>query len=308
MTKLGRVHLVFGQGPKLRVVQFRYGVENLRRAIAGNIRSREVFRGVIGHHSGHLESKDARKILAMRHTPIEPREIEGIVIDPTQLAAREMVVLPPGKFRMGSKRHSDQQPFRDVEISGFAMGKHNVTVAEYLEYLKAGAFTIPEDILDPERAMHPVVNVSWHEAVSYCEWLSYVIGREFRLPTEAEWEYAARGKTGEYSAGVECPQPRSVFLCDKGTVPVNDSRFRPNAFGVMGLIGNVWEWTADWYGQYKAKDVVNPAGPKSGQTKVLRGAWSPRNDDPFACEISLRNSKHPEQHWSHVGFRIVEVM
>jgi formylglycine-generating enzyme required for sulfatase activity len=246
------------------------------------------------------------------------RELQGTVKNQV-IAASEpsaavvMVSLQGGCFAMGSDRGSpDEQPVHDVCLSPFKIDKHEVPQQEFL--LKMGA--------NPSRfkgADLPVESVTWNEARIYCE----RAGK--RLPTEAEWEYAARaGKTTAYPWGDEL-DPKQVNYCDKNckynlrdlegddgfanTAPVGS--FPPNAFGLFDMAGNVSEWTADWMqdNYYRISPKKNPAGPGrrdnalTGGTneKVIRGgAW---NTDAFELRSSNRKSLWTDYRIDSLGFR-----
>jgi len=187
----------------------------------------------------------------------------------------ETINIPAGKFPMGSiDGDADSQPVRDVKISAFKMGKYEVTNEEYRAYLKAKGQEIPESVADEKLSRHPVVNVTWNDAVKYCEWLSKETGRRFRLPTEAEWEYAARGPKGnKYPWGNEWDASKATFDAN-GTTPVDAHPEGKSPFGMMNMAGNVYEWVGDWHAEYNSKDIVDPKGPNSGKLKVVRGgAW-----------------------------------
>jgi sulfatase modifying factor 1 len=170
----------------------------------------------------------------------------------------------------------------------------------------------------------PVVNVSWNDAKAYCEWLSRVEGREYRLPTEAEWEYACRaGSDGEFSFGSSADDlHRHGNVADASakerfsgwtTVPGRDGyvftspvgRFRANAFGLFDMHGNVWEWCSDWYGNYASGSQVNPTGPESGVNRVDRGgSW---RNAAWSCRAAYRYGFSPSGRDFSLGFRPVSV-
>jgi formylglycine-generating enzyme required for sulfatase activity len=194
--------------------------------------------------------------------------------------------IAPGEFQMGATpgdadAEADEKPRHRVRITkGFWLGETPVTVAAYKRFIgerPASKMPPPPDF-NPQwsKADEPVVSVTWYEAKAYCEWAGG------RLPTEAEWEYAARGgKNGlKYPWGNEiAPENANYAGCKwKGTSPVRS--YPPNAWGLYDMTGNVWEWTADWYGKdYYAtlpsdKPTENPRGPQSGMVRVIRGgSW-----------------------------------
>ena len=162
---------------------------------------------------------------------------------------------------------------------------------------------------------HPVVHVSWNDAVAYCKWLSIKTGKHFRLPTEAEREYACRaGSRTAFNTSTNLTIQQANFIDDQkqwrgGTVPVDS--FSPNAWGLYNMHGNVYEWCSDWYGGtcydgFKAKGTVtNPAGPATGSLRVIRGgSW----DYPAEfCRSAYRCYYRPGYRNYFVGFRLVFV-
>jgi len=174
---------------------------------------------------------------------------------------------------------------------------------------------------------HPVVNVSWNDAKAFCEWLSKKEKKTYRLPTEAEWEYACRaGTTTRYSSGddpetlakvgnVADATAKAKFPDWTGTIKASDGyvftspvgSFQPNAFGLYDMHGNAWQWCADWYGgDYYAKSPVDdPSGPTTGSLRVIRGGgW-----DGIAgrCRSANRNGGTPENRFINLGFRVSRV-
>jgi formylglycine-generating enzyme required for sulfatase activity len=203
----------------------------------------------------------------------------------------EMVWIAGGRFKMGDVQgggDSDEQPVHDVSVGRFAMGRYEVTFAEYDKFAEATGRNKPSD-QGWGRGNRPVIYVSWYDATAYAEWLSEQTGQKYRLPTEAEWEYAARaGTTTKYWWGNEIGKNRAA--CDgcgaewgwdakHMTAPVGS--FAPNAFGLYDTVGNVWEWTCSEYeNRYKGQEKIckNKATIKTdGENQshfVLRGgSW-----------------------------------
>jgi formylglycine-generating enzyme required for sulfatase activity len=199
-------------------------------------------------------------------TRIEAAEALGQAGDP-RLRENNWVMIPAGAFVMG-----EGQDAHEVELSAYQIGKYPVTVEEFGKYVEDGG---PEpDEWDKQLAYpnRPVVNVSWHEAVAYCEWAG------LRLPSEAEWERAARGVEGRpYPWGAEEPDPtRANYEITAVGAPTPVGLFPRGATpeGICDLAGNVWEWVADWHGKYPKGRLRNPRGPKTGLYRVMRGgAW-----------------------------------
>jgi formylglycine-generating enzyme required for sulfatase activity len=148
----------------------------------------------------------------------------------------------------------------------------------------------------------PVESVFWDDAASFCKKLSKKTGGKYRLPTETEWEYACRaGTTGARYRDLDEIAWHSGNSGNK-THPVAGKK--PNALGLYDMIGNVWEWCADWYGEYEKADegVTDPGGPSSGQYRVLRGgAWLNNEHD---CRASFRDRLDPSFRSLHIGFRV----
>jgi sulfatase modifying factor 1 len=192
-------------------------------------------------------------------------------------AEPEMVLVEGGNFNMGSDRNPDERPVHRVTVSSFRMAKYEVTVAEYKAYVAATGRSMP--ITAPPWGWidsHPMTLVNWTEASAYCDWLTDKSGKLYRLPTEAEWEYAARGgkksKNTMYSGAAN---PEGIAWYDAqglGTKPVGQKQ--PNELGLYDMSGNVFEWCSDWYGMYTAGPAIDPRGPLNGLSRVMRGgSW-----------------------------------
>ena len=197
----------------------------------------------------------------------------------------EMVVLPAGRFRMGCVSGAfcfdDELPVREVRLSSFALSKHEVTFAEYDRFAAATGRDPPDD-RDWGRGRRPVIGVSWEDAAAYADWLSEETGEAYRLPSEAEWEYAARaGTTTSYGWGPF--MGRNQANCDgcgsrwdaTRTAPVGS--FAGNPWGLHDMHGNVWEWVADcWHADYAGAPSDGSAWTHGGNcnTRVVRGgSW-----------------------------------
>ena len=219
----------------------------------------------------------------------------------------EMVLIPAGYFRMGdiqSGGDSDEQPVHSVYVNKFAMGKFEVTFAEYDKFADATDRKKPSDN-GWGRGNRPVINVSWHDATAYTKWLSNQTGNKYRLPTEAEWEYAARaGTETEYWWGNNIG--RNKANCDnnycgdrfKYTSPVGS--FYANKFGLYDTSGNVWEWTcSEFENKYNEKEKQCV---RSGYLLSIRGgSWS--NYARFV-RSAFRNGGAPTSRTNFVGFRV----
>ena len=231
-----------------------------------------------------------------------------------------MVSVPGGSFRMGSNTGGkDEKPVRNVTVSGFSMSTTEVTQAQYQPVMKDNpSFHKLDDNC-------PVEKVEFRDAITFCNKLSEKLGLEpcynlssgacdmtkngFRLPTEAEWEFACRAGTGsEYNIGAgESALSRAGWYASNSgekTRPVGQKT--PNSLGLYDLHGNVWEWTNDWYSErsYEVdKNTTDPTGVPSGKERVLRGgSWL---DYPKDCTSSKRRKYDPDKNYSDIGFRIV---
>lgn len=260
----------------------------------------------VGDTARTAESEDTRN-------PTEP----GPETDP--LAAEiEYVQIPSGAFQMGSEQGSRaERPVHRVEISQpFLIGKHEVTVAQFRAFVAATGYRTEAERLGlawdseglnrvdgmswrnpgfPQGDDHPVAAVSWNDAAAFARWAGG------RLPTEAEWEYAARaGEGGNRLPGGLDSTSWFVENSDGGTRPVG--RKAPNAWGLHDVQGNVWEWVADWYDEayYRESPETNPTGPTEGSLRVCRGgSW---NDE--SVWLPARNRASPSFRTNTIGFRV----
>lgn len=215
-----------------------------------------------------------------------------------------MVYVPGGEFIFGSDEgKEDESPQQVVEIDSFNIDKHPVTCAEYKEFIDATGHPTPRDWENGEipegREDHPVIWVSWEDATAYCEWAGK------RLPTEMEWEKAARGTEGNiYPWG----NAFDTSLCNsqesdiQGTTPVDRYPEGASPYGALDMAGNVWEWTADWYDAYRGS--VYELDRYGTTYRVLRGgSWY---DGANAVRTTSRNSAKPGFSFSTIGFRCVK--
>lgn len=216
----------------------------------------------------------------------------------------EMVFVKGGTFTMGatseqgSDADSDETPTHSVTLSDFYIGKYEVTQAQWRAVMGNNPSYFKGDNL-------PVECVSWNDIQKFIKKLNAQTGKNFRLPTEAEWEYAARG--GNQSRGYKYSgsnDRNNAWYKDNSsskTHPVGQKQ--PNELGIYDMCGNVWEWCQDWYGSYSSSSQTNPTGPSSGSYRVLRGgSWSygARN-----CRVSNRGSSSPDYSFDRYGFRLV---
>ncbi len=224
----------------------------------------------------------------------------------------EMVWIPAGTFRMGDIQGSgyeDEQPVHEVSITRFAMSRYEITFAEYDRFAQATGRKLPNDE-GWGRGDRPVINVSWDDAIAYAQWLSDQTGECYRLPTEAEWEYAARaGTETKYWWGNEIGTNHANCIgCgsqwdNKMTAPVGS--FACNPFKLCDIIGNVWEWTCSEYEEkYTGKEQQCVKNDINSKKIVIRGgSWT--DLDRFAS-VRFRHKDNYLDHFDNIGFRLVK--
>ena len=240
----------------------------------------------------------------------------------------EMLSIPGGTFLRGSpeteKDRSDNETQHKVTVSPFYMGKFTITQEQWRVIAADKTLKVARDLESdpayfkdkPDSAQRPVERVSWEDAEEFCARLAKKTGRAYRLPTEAEWEYACRAGTMTPFAFGETITPDIVNYDGKNpyaeapkgkyrfeTVPVG-SLGVANAFGLFDMHGNVWEWCQDWYGEYEGNDLIDPTGVKSGSSRVLRGG-SYLNYAAGNCRAAARNDGSPVNRYGNLGFRCV---
>jgi formylglycine-generating enzyme required for sulfatase activity len=254
----------------------------------------------------------------------------------------ELALIPAGEFVMGSDdAEEDERPAHRVHLDDFLIGVHPVTQAEYARFVRATGHRPPaiyelplvvtaarqdrerafratgqpyvwNDTEPPEdRLDHPVTLVRWEDAMAYCTWLGAETGRDVRLPTEAEWEKAARGglEGKRYPWGDRLDREMANFLYEpsqrstRGTTPCR--MFPANGMGLFDVTGNVWEWVHDWYHPqyYSTSPPRNPSGPRQGHLRLVRGGgWLVADVHQLSC--SHRHKVPPDTYSYAIGFRI----
>ena len=245
------------------------------------------------------------------------------------IAGMEFVYVPAGAFTMGSDEgHADEGPVHSVDLDAFWIGRTEVTNEQYLQFVVAAGYTtrrfwsdegwawrVANDVLAPlipddyNQGQQPVVGLSWYEASAYAAWLAEESGLPVRLPTEAEWEKAARGETGRvYPWGdVWDPAKANYGEGDDGfsaTAPVGSFPDGASPYGALDMAGNAWEWVADWYDRdyYHRSPQSNPTGPESGTQRILRGGS--RGINSFNLRTTVRQDAPPTKREKDVGLRL----
>jgi formylglycine-generating enzyme required for sulfatase activity/3',5'-cyclic AMP phosphodiesterase CpdA/energy-coupling factor transporter ATP-binding protein EcfA2 len=261
----------------------------------------------------------------------EAGEILGVLGDP-RILPPPMVRVESGEFTMGSDEWEREQPIHRVYLDEFMIGKYPVTNEEFKAFMsddgyKKQEFWTPEGwgwreeekIFEPlywhDRKWNgpnfPVVGVSWYEAAAYARWLSQTTGDKYTLPTEAQWEKAARGGKGlVYPWGNNfdknlCNSEESGL---RRTSPVGTFPAGASPYGCMDMAGNVWEWCGDRYKDdyYKKSPAKNPQGPSAGSARVIRGgSWG---GGGWNCRCAFRGALHPAARADDLGFRLVRAL
>jgi formylglycine-generating enzyme required for sulfatase activity len=255
----------------------------------------------------------------------------------------ELAIIPAGEFVMGSADgEEDERPAHPVQLDDFLISIRPISNAEYVRFVRetnrrppaiydlplvvtAGGperervfrasgqpYTWQNGEPAADRALHPVTLVQWDDAVAYCAWLSAATGRTVRLPTEAEWEKAARGGSSghRYPWGDRIDRNMANFLTDPALKAAHGTTrcgsYPANGYGLYDMAGNVWEWVQDWYGPdyYATSPLDSPPGPAAGQLRVLRGgSWLVADVRMLSC--SYRHKVPPDTYSYAIGFRIV---
>ncbi|MCX7099617.1 MAG: SUMF1/EgtB/PvdO family nonheme iron enzyme [Methylococcales bacterium] len=221
----------------------------------------------------------------------------------------ELVLIPAGRFMMGSNEYENEQPIHPVTLAHpFYLGKYPVTFAEYALFVQATQRQLPNDE-GWGKGKRPVINVSWQDANNYAAWLSAQTGNAYRLPTEAEWEYACRARANSRFYWGDNGQLAADYACfwgnsDGKTHSVGEKR--PNAWGLYDMAGNVWEWVQDGYSDnyQQAQNDGKPYESANCAARVVRGgSW-------FNEYLLLRSANRfriiPDLRSFDIGFRLAQ--
>jgi iron(II)-dependent oxidoreductase len=233
------------------------------------------------------------------------------------VSSSSMIHIPDGDFIMGSSEEDiqwaaktffsesldyylEETPAHRVQLDAFEIDRHEVTVAEYRNFMQATGRPAPKYLDNPKlnQSTQPVVGVTWQDAADYCEWAGK------RLPSEAEWEKAARGTDRRYYPWGNDPDPtrtnvRGLKDGYRYTAPVGAFPNNASPYGVMDMAGNVWEWTADWFQPYPGN--TTPSELYGTAFKVMRGgSWFSNMD---LARTAVRGKLPPDQRQNYIGFR-----
>jgi len=243
-----------------------------------------------------------------------------------------LVYIPAGEFTMGSNEGDvDEKPHHTVSLDGYCMGKTEVTNKQFQAFIDATHYKTTAEKKNNSDTWqnpgfsqgdnHPVVKVSWNDAVNYCKWLSISKGLRFTLPTEAQWEKGARGTDGrKYPWGEHEPYYNGKWYANYAayndwdkreedgyeyTSPVGSFPWGASPYGLLDMAGNVWEWCSDWYSSdyYRSNPASNPLGPSTGTYRIFRGGSWNVNEKNIRC--SFRDYNNSNIWLSNVGFRVV---
>jgi formylglycine-generating enzyme required for sulfatase activity len=216
------------------------------------------------------------------------------------LENESMVFIKGGWFNMGSKTgEKDECPIHTVWIDDFAIGKYPVTQKEWKQLMTHSPSKFRGNDL-------PVENISWNDIQKFIEKLNAKSGKKYRLPTEAEWEYAAKGGENYLYSGSNNINEVAWYISNSERRTHEVGQKKANNFGLYDMTGNVWEWCNDWYDEnyYKNSPERNPRGSSDGTERVVRGgSWL---DDAEGCWVSYRDFTDPIKGYSGIGFRIVQ--
>jgi formylglycine-generating enzyme required for sulfatase activity len=221
----------------------------------------------------------------------------------------ELVAIPGGEYDMGQDDgRAEERPVHRVRIRPFALGRFQVTNAQYDLFVRSTRRAPARFRRDNAfwQASQPVVGPTWFDAVDYCQWLAGQTGKPFRLPSEAEWEWAARGglQGKLYPWGDQPPTDRPGYPHRWLDGPECVGESAPNGYGLFDICENVHEWCSDWYDPdyYQISPLENPAGPAAGTRRSSRGgAW--RHQIKIA-RCAARSSIPPQLEYSDYGFRV----
>ncbi|MCC5917868.1 MAG: SUMF1/EgtB/PvdO family nonheme iron enzyme, partial [Cryomorphaceae bacterium] len=322
------------------------GLQLIRDLPAGEYEIDISLKGHITQRWKLRVNKNERETLEVTLNKGEDKAVQTYTNAPSLPSAihkldRSMVFVEGGTFTMGCTREQnddcsdDEKPAHKVSLDDFFIGKYEVTVAQFAAFIEATGYITDADkdggswvwtgtkveiqkgvnwrcdVNGKKRPQtefdHPVIHVSWNDAMAFCEWMSEITDKKYRLPTEAEWEYAARG--GNRSRGFKYSGSNNMddvawYRDNSNTKTHTVGQKQPNELGLYDMSGNVWEWCSDWYSGsfYASSPISNPAGPPLGSRRVLRGgSW---NGIATYCRVTIRISYIPYTRYDYNGFRV----
>ncbi len=252
-------------------------------------------------------------IVVTRHQDKTEVVVSHPITAPRTPVENPMILIPAGEFIMGAMDGGmDEQPVRSVYLDAYAINQYEVTQTHYNEFVKETGHRKPlsryvTDVENFDHPNQPAIYIGWEDAYTYCKW------RGQRLPTEAEWEKAARGpEAGTWPWMIKFAPGVANFIGieDDGvvTMPVGHYEADKSPYGLYDMSGNAREWVQDWYEQdyYKDGPAKNPQGPDMGEMKVMRGgSW---NDSRFSGRTTTRLKMIPKYRDTAVGFRCAETI
>lgn len=249
------------------------------------------------HSNQNSQLSSSQQQSSQQRTQNYTETVEGINM--------QMVYVEGGTFTMGATEEqsgdarSDESPTHRVTLDSYYIGAYEVTQAQWRAVMGSNPSYFTGD-------SNPVEKVSWHDAQAFCQELSNLTDKTYILPTEAQWEYAARGgnksRKNKYS-GSFAIDAVAWYTSNSGSKTHLVGQKRANELGIYDMSGNVWEWCSDWYGRYSSSPQTSPTGPSSGQYRVLRGgSWF---NDASYCRVSYRRNGTPSIDSFNIGFRVV---
>ena len=245
---------------------------------------------------------------------------EGRVIHGVEVILPPLCIVPAGPFLMGTDTARDavtekerwtkpETPQHSVTLPTYKIARYPVTVAEYACFVRTGQPTPDQWETQLSNLDYPVGNVTWHDAVAYASWLSKQTGDCFRLPTEADWEKAARGTDGRlypWGDSFDTSRCNTIESIIKAATPIGNYPGGTSFYGVQDMAGNIWEWTSSLLTPYPYQEADGREDAHAPGLRVLRGgSWF---NEAWYARAAYRNSYYPEYIYDDVGFRLVRVV
>lgn len=311
---ISRVYMVLGRAA-IKNGQTDIALQRLKSAVRlnKNVKGQQALQEAISAATHKPDDgSEKTKTVISNYADASKKVVEPLTestnTESVEFVAPVMVAIPAGKFVMGSEAGAeDEKPMREVSIEAFSMSKHEITLEQYRVYAIDNSMLMPQ--FKADESNRPVTNISWHDARGYAVWLSKRTGKSYRLPSEAQWEYAARaGTVTPFYTGEELLDAANCAGCESewgGRQAAPVGRFSPNEYGLYDMHGNVWEWVADcWTDNYFGRGDNAAAVSIQGCTRhVMRGgSWY--NEADYA-RSSYRGNEAPTFRDESVGFRVI---